>query len=98
MQNPTRRDGPPLRKCGISRAGAVHRSGNAEFHAQGWSTAQEMRNPTRWNSPPLGNTKYQAREKTSSRENKITNAEIANSSGNTKSHSQGRSTAQENTS
>src|SRR5699024_12694832 len=49
------RRAPPLGNCGISRAGVVHRSGNAEFHAQERSTAQKLRNSTRRMASPLGN-------------------------------------------
>ena len=55
MQNSTRRRGPPLGKCKISRAGAVHRSGIAESHARDWSTAQKLQNSTRRRGPPLKN-------------------------------------------
>src|SRR5699024_10375734 len=55
MQNSTRRRGPPLWKCKISRAGGVHRSGIAESHARYQSTARELRIPTRRRGPPLKN-------------------------------------------
>ena len=55
MRISTRGNGPPLRKCRIPRAGTVHRSGNAESHAQDWSTAQKLHFPARWRGPSRRN-------------------------------------------
>src|SRR5699024_7353579 len=46
---------PSLRNSRISRAGTVHRSETAEFHALESSIAQESRNPSCWSSPSLRN-------------------------------------------
>src|SRR5699024_11352520 len=55
LRIPTRGSSPPLRNCGIPRAGVVHRSGIAKSHARERSIARESCNPTRGNSPSLRN-------------------------------------------
>src|SRR5699024_4102167 len=82
MQNPTRRNGPPLGKCRISRAGILHRSRNAESRAVEQSTARKMQNLTRRRAPPLGKCR-------------IPRAGMVHRSENAESHAQGRSTAGE---
>src|SRR5699024_6566423 len=57
-QNLTRRNVPPLGNSRILRAGAVHRSGIAEFHAQESFTAQGSQNPTRRRGPPHRNRRF----------------------------------------
>ena len=47
-----------LRNCIISRAGELHRSRIADFHAQEQSITQEMQISTRGNSPPLKNCRF----------------------------------------
>src|SRR5699024_9797979 len=78
----TRGSSPPLGNRGIPRAGAVHRSGIAEFHAQERSIARESWNPTRGRSPPPRNRK-------------IPRAGAVHRPEKAESHAQERSTARE---
>ena len=82
MQNPTRRNGLPRRKRGFPRAVTVHRSGNAESHAQDRSIAQKLHFFTRWSGP-------------SRRIHAFSRTGIVHRSGITESHALERSTARE---
>src|SRR5699024_9820932 len=50
-----RRSRPSLRNRKISRAGVLHRSEIALFHARGGSTARKLWYFTRWSRPSLRN-------------------------------------------